>query len=213
MRRLVVFFLSGVCCFPGWTTAGDDQPLWRGAGSTNDSLQSDPQHRWSGDRWETPRPPTPAHQPQAQSVEPASSAKERSPTGSPQQRQREVETRQLQQLLQRQRELARTNLPRLTAWQLQNPSGSQNRSPTDFFPGGTLAPNTYFGPAHREWNQLTGPVTLTQMPFNYRAEPSVLHANVPLAPPTYWGRAQADWSQVRTFSAAPHAFGGWNLGP
>lgn len=210
MQRLVVFFLSGVCCLPALTTAGDDQPLWHGTGSTAASPRSDPQHLWSGDRWESPQPRMPAHQPQARFAEPASPAKTRAPDSAPQSRQREFEIRQLQQ---RQRELAKASLPRLTAWQLQNPSGSRNCSPTEFSPGGLLAPNTYYGPAHREWNQLTGPVTLTQMPFNYRAEPTVLHANVPLAPPTYLGRAQAEWSQGRTFSATPHAFGGWNVGP
>lgn len=211
--RLIVFFLSGVYCFPCMTIAGDDQPTWNGAGSPADAQKSHSEYRWSGDRWGTPAPSTPARQPQMQSKETASAPKDHSSAGSPQQPKREVETRQWQQLHQRHREQAKASIPRLTAWQLQNPSGSQNRSPTGFTPSGFLAPNTYFGPAHREWNQLTGPVTLTQMPFNYRAEPTVLYANVPLAPPTYLGRAQADWSQVRTFSASPHAFGGWNVGP
>uniref|UniRef100_A0A7C4LNM1 Uncharacterized protein n=1 Tax=Schlesneria paludicola TaxID=360056 RepID=A0A7C4LNM1_9PLAN len=100
-----------------------------------------------------------------------------------------------------------------TDWQLQNPSGPLNQSPTEAAPRGYLAPNTYFGPAFREWQQMSGPITIQQQPFNQQPVPTVLEAAVPLAPNTYWGPSQAAWSNLHTPPVTRHAFGGWNTRP
>jgi len=112
--------------------------------------------------------------------------------------------------LHEQLEQLRTELNRPTAWQLQNPSGLQNRTPTDS-PRGYIAPNTYFGSDQRAWTNQSAPIAMPQMPANYFSVPPVNFSNVLLAPNTYWGPANQSWSNVRTTTAIPSGLGGWNL--
>lgn len=119
--------------------------------------------------------------------------------------------REAEQLRQLQAWRAYVNRP--TAWQLQNPSGAQNRSPTDVLPRGYVMSNTYAGPQHREWSNVSAPVMLPQMPAGYVSVPPVPSTNVPLAPNTYWGPANQSWSNVRVGTAVPNGLGGWNYTP
>jgi hypothetical protein len=125
--------------------------------------------------------------------------------------QRLTQLQTVQQVRQQQALQAFANRP--TAWQLQNPSGAQNRFPTDTGPNGYLAPNTYFGPLYRDWSNLSGPVMLSQMPANYTSVPPVNYSNVPLAPNTYWGAANQSWSNVRLGNVVPNSSGGWTYRP
>ena len=102
---------------------------------------------------------------------------------------------------------------RPTAWQLQNPSGAQNRYPTDVTPRGYVTTNTYSGPQYRDWNNQSAPVMVPTLPATYSPAPSVIFSNVPLAPNTYWGPANLNWSNVRVGSAVPNGLGGWNYVP
>jgi hypothetical protein len=113
----------------------------------------------------------------------------------------------------RQREAWQAYVNRPTAWQLQNPSGAQNRAPTDMMPRGYVTSNTYTGPQFRDWHNLSAPVMLPHQPADYLRPSPVTFTNVSLAPNTYWGPANQGWSNVRVGTAVPSGLGGWNYTP
>lgn len=117
-----------------------------------------------------------------------------------------------QQMEQRREQLRKAweEAHRPTAWQLQNPSGTQNRIPTEAFPSGPLAPNTYYGPQFRQWNQMSPPVYERTLPYNMQAVPPVTQTNVMLAPNTWWNSRNNRWNQITPGSASPSPLGGWN---
>ena len=100
---------------------------------------------------------------------------------------------------------------RPTEWQLQNPSGRRNHFPTARYPNGNIAPNDYFGPQFREWNQMSPPLFEKQLPSNMTAVPPLPQTNVMVAPLSYWGTANQRWNQVSPGQANPDPRGGWNF--
>lgn len=137
------------------------------------------------------------------------------PAGQPTPATPNVSQPQRDQALQRQREFlqqqAYANRP--TEWQLQNPSGIQNRSPTSPNIDGYVAPNNYFGANQRVWTNLSGPVVQQQMPANISPTIPLTQTNVMIAPYTYYGASNAGWSNVTTGGATPSPLGGWNYRP
>lgn len=99
--------------------------------------------------------------------------------------------------------------PQVTNWQLQNPSGASNYSPTDPHVTGFLAPNTYFGPQFRPWEGMSGPLYEANLPPNQTAVPPVTRSDVYLAPDTYWNPANNRWNQMSPGGATPDPLGGW----
>lgn len=101
---------------------------------------------------------------------------------------------------------------RPTAWQLQNPSGLDNRFPADDVPA-NMAPNTYYGKQFRDWNQMSGPVYERQLPQNQTAVPPLTQTRVMVAPYSYWGPQNQRWHNMSPGSARPSPLGGWNMTP
>ncbi len=108
----------------------------------------------------------------------------------------------------RQQEIEYANRP--NEWQLQNPSGPQNRSTVDPRPAGYVAPNTYFGPQYRNWSQLSAPVYERTLPPNMTPVPPLTQTNVMVAPYSYWGADNQHWLQMSPGGATQSGLGGWN---
>jgi hypothetical protein len=102
---------------------------------------------------------------------------------------------------------------RPTAWQMQNPSNPQNRIPTSSELPGYVAPNTYFGPQFRTWNNQSAPVTQSQPPANISPSLPLIQSNAMIAPYSYWGGGNARWSNVTTVTPQPSPFGSWTIAP
>jgi hypothetical protein len=102
---------------------------------------------------------------------------------------------------------------RPTAWQLQNPSNPQNRNPTSSEISGYVAPNSYFGPQFREWNNQSAPVTQSQPPTNISPSLPLIQSNAMIAPYSYWGGDSAGWSNVNIVNPQPSPFGSWTINP
>lgn len=98
-----------------------------------------------------------------------------------------------------------------TEWQLQNPSGIDNRYPTSREIPGYVAPNSYFGPQFREWNQMSPPVSQSQWPANMTPTTPLLQTNIPVAPLSYWGAGSAQWSNVTVPRPQASPLGGWTI--
>ena len=99
---------------------------------------------------------------------------------------------------------------RPTAWQLQNPSGEQNRFATDDVNRGYTAPNTYFGAQFRDWSGLSAPAYERQLPPGMNAVPPLTSQDVMIAPYSYWGAENQMWNQVSPGGATMDPLGGWN---
>jgi|GEM_PF-4705780 len=118
---------------------------------------------------------------------------------------------QQQQQLQRQAELDAARRP--TEWQLQNPSGQQNRTDeSQFHVNGYVSPNTYYGARQRPWSNLSAPVYERAQPPNIRPVPPLTQTRVMVAPYTYWGPQNTRWNMVGPTQATPSPLGGWNMG-
>ncbi len=100
---------------------------------------------------------------------------------------------------------------RPTAWQLQNPSGEWNRYPADQTRPGYMAPNTYYGPQFRQWNQQSNPVYERQLPPNQVAVPPLPQTSAPVAPYSYWGASNQRWNMISPGGATRDPLGGWNM--
>lgn len=110
--------------------------------------------------------------------------------------------------LEQQQQTAAENLPKPTQWQLQNPANSQNNLPTVMT--GPIAPNNYFGAPFQQWNNLSQPAPLMQLPSNQTSVPFLNQTNVYTAPNTYYGNQFSNWSNLRSGQFEPNPFGGWN---
>lgn len=119
----------------------------------------------------------------------------------------------MQQLQKERLQAERDAANRPTAWQLQNPSGIQNRTgESQFHVNGYQAPNTYYGAPQRPWSNLSAPISEPQQPSNITPVPPLTQTRVMVAPYTYWGRQNNRWNMVSPAEATPYRLGGWNLG-
>jgi len=100
-----------------------------------------------------------------------------------------------------------------TAWQLQNPSGLENRSPTSREIPGYVSTNNYFGAQFRPWSHLSDPVTQPQTPANITPTPPLAQSGVMTAPLSYWGADNARWSNVTISQPQLNPLGGWTIPP
>lgn len=135
------------------------------------------------------------------------------PAAAPSQESRPLSRDDFAARRQRLQQQPRQPAQRPTAWQLQNPSNIDNRTPTSPQLDGYVAPNTYFGPQFREWSHLSPPVSQTQRPANITAVPLLPQAGVPIAPYSYWGADNARWSHVTIGRSEPSPTGGWRMRP
>ncbi|MBI1349075.1 hypothetical protein GC163_22615 [bacterium] len=103
---------------------------------------------------------------------------------------------------------------RPTAWQLQNPSGIQNRyGESQFHVNGYQAPNTYFGAEYRPWSNMSAPLFEPQQPPNIVPVPPLTQTEVMVAPYSYWGPQNNLWHQVSPAVGSPNPLGSWDIGP
>ncbi|MDZ4688534.1 MAG: hypothetical protein SH850_25955 [Planctomycetaceae bacterium] len=116
-----------------------------------------------------------------------------------------------QQRLQQQQAVQDANKP--TAWQLQNPSGIENRSPTSRELPGYVATNNYFGAQFRDWSNLSAPVSQSQTPANITPTTPLTQTNVMISPYSYWGADNARWSNVTISNPQMNPLGGWTISP
>lgn len=100
---------------------------------------------------------------------------------------------------------------RPTSWQLQNPSGIQNRyGESQFHVSGYQAPNTYFGKDQRPWTNLSAPLYERELPPNIVPVPPLTQSPVMIAPYSYWGPENTQWNMVSPARVNPNPLGGWN---
>lgn len=111
------------------------------------------------------------------------------------------------QQVQDQQRQADENRPKPTNWQMQNPSNPTNHTPTSM--NGTVATNNYFGNQFRDWNRLSQPAPMTQLPFNQTAVPAINQTSLYTAPNTYFGTQNSGWSNLQSPQPEMNPVGGW----